>query len=214
MLFLLLSAAAASASDFDVRLSASIQQSAATALGVEADDVEVLSTGFGGKGCGDAIDITARPNEDYLGTTDLRVVASEGGVICGQWRVRSRLAVWMTLPVAAKAAAAGDPIELRAERVRVDRPLGTPVPMSGRPLAARTSVRSGQVVVAELARAIPDVGTGQPVILEVRAGSLTITSEGFLAQASTVGETVRVRTASTNTVIEGTLVAHDRVVVE
>lgn len=211
---LLLLSALAQAGDFATRLSAEIQQAAAAALSVPAEDVEVASTGFGGEGCGDRIEVIARPGEGFVGTIDLRVVARQGEVVCGQWRVRPRLAVWQTLPVAVKPAAAGEPIEIRAERVRVDRPLGTPVPTSGRPLVARTSVRSGQVVVAELARALPDVDTGQTVKIEVRAGSLTITSEGYLAQPSSVGETVRVRTAATNTIIEGTLVAHDRVLVE
>lgn len=210
---LTLSSASHAEEDFAARLSADIQQAAAVSHGIAADDVEVLSTGFAGAGCGDSIAITARPGEDYIGTTDLRVAAMDDGVQCGEWRVRARIAVWLTMPVAAASAAAGETLRLRTERVRMERSLGTPVSTSGGPYVARTGVRSGQVVMSELARALPDVDAGHPVKVEVQAGSLMIRSEGFMAQPGNIGTSVRVRSAATNVILEGILVAPDRVVI-
>jgi flagella basal body P-ring formation protein FlgA len=199
---------------FAARLSADIQQAAAATHGISSDDVEVLTTGFAGEGCGDRLLISARPGEDYIGTADLRVTAMDDGVQCGQWRVRARLAVWLTMPVAAAPAAAGETLQLRAERVRIDRSPGTPVSTSGGPYVARTGVRAGQVVVSELTRTLPDVDAGHSVNVTVHAGSLTIRSEGFLAQPGNVGSVVRVRSAATNTILEGVLITPDNVVID
>ncbi|MFT4979879.1 MAG: hypothetical protein ACI8S6_005791 [Myxococcota bacterium] len=200
--------------DFGTRLTDAIRQAAAEEHDLAPEDVEVLSSGFGGRGCGDAVTVSARSGADYAGTIDLVVVARAGEAECGQWRVRARTALWMTLPVAAETTAAGQFLSLREERVRIERPLGTPVSMSGGPYVARTVVRSGQVVVAELAKVPPDVDAGQTVKIEVRAGNLTILSEGVLAQPGDIGASVRVRSAATDTIVTGVLVASDHVIIE
>ena len=200
--------------DFSARLAAAIQAHAAAQVGGTPEDVEVVSTGFLGEGCGDRILLSSRPGESFLGTVELRVEARAGEALCGQWRVHARVARWAEIPVAKKAVAAGQPIELSVARVRLELPPGTPVSPDAGPYLARTPLRAGQPVVTENSRALPDVAAGTAVKVLVRAGSLTIASEGTLTQAARVGETVTVRSAATLTLLEGTLIAHDRVIVE
>lgn len=199
---------------FSARLAMQIQQNAAAVHGIAPSDVDVLSTGFAGEGCGDSMVVTSRPGEDYIGAVDLRVTAYDQGIQCGQWRVRTRQALWLDLPVAVQAAAAGETLQLRMDRIRIERSPGTPVSMSGGPYVARTGVRSGQVVVTELTKALPDVGTGQLVNVVVHSGQLVIRSEGYLAQPGNIGDPVRVRSTATNTILHGTLVATDQVVID
>jgi len=212
-MMLLLFAAAAAADDFSDRLESALRQAAADANGVEPGDVEVVSAGFGGSGCGDSIVIDARPGEDFIGPVELRATGLDGGVQCGSWRLRTRLAVWKTVPVAAKAAAAGELIAVDTRRVRLERSPGIPVSTSGGPYVARTGVRSGQVVVAELTKVPPDVDTGQLVQIIIQSGSVSLRSEGYLAESGNVGQPIRVRSAVTHTILNGTLVTEDQVVI-
>lgn len=203
----------ATAGAFGARLVEAMQAHVASALGTAVEDIEVLSSGFVGEGCGDRILLSARPGEDFLGLVDLRVDALSGEVLCGQWRVRARLARWESLPVAKVSVAAGQPIELAVVRVRLEQSPGTPVSASEGPYLARTPLRAGSPVVIENSRPLPDVAAGSPVQVWVQVGALTIVSEGALAQEARVGERVSVRSSATQSLMEGTLIAHNRVII-
>lgn len=213
-LWLLAAAQAAGAEDFSARLSAALVAHVASTVAISSEDVEVVSLGFAGAGCGDEILITGRLNEDYVGNTDLRVEALDGGAICGRWRIRARLAQWRTVPTASQPTAAGQPIALTPRRVRLERPVGTPVDPVGGPFLALAPMRAGEPVTIERVRLQPDVEAGAKVKLEVRAGALVIRGDGFLTQPGRVGESINVRAQSTGAILEGTLVTPGRVVVD
>ena len=213
-MILLFSLSVASAAEFSARLQSALRDYAAEQLQLPPADIEVRSTGFAGAGCGDRLLVTARGDEDFLGRTDLRITALDGEQACGQWRIQPDFSVWQMLPTAASAAGPGAEIAVVPRRVRLDRPVGTPVDLERGPFIALSQVRAGDVVVQQRVRLAPDVKAGQSVKLEVISGSLTIRGEGRLLSAARLGEAVTVRSDATGVLLKGTLVAVDRVRVE
>ncbi|MEL6344837.1 MAG: flagella basal body P-ring formation protein FlgA [Myxococcota bacterium] len=209
----LLAVASAQGVGFTDRLSAAIAEHVATTLSVEASDVVVLSTGFRGEGCGDALLLFARPDEDFLGAVDLRIEATDAGALCGRWRVRARLARWVTVPTVGEPVAAGEVLSLKTARVRLDRPMGTPVDPADGPFLALTGMRAGEAVTRERVRRQPDVPAGETVKLVIKSGSLSIVGDGVLTKPGEIGASITVRALSTGAILEGTLVSADRVVV-
>jgi hypothetical protein len=122
--------------------------------------------------------------------------------------VRPTLAGWSPGPVAAADAPSGAPLEVTAGTVSWS---ASPGPLPPGHLLATRLVHAGEPVGALCARSAPDAAAGAAVTVAVRVGGLEVTGEGHLLDDAVVGGPARVRRGATGAVLNGTLVAPDRV---
>jgi hypothetical protein len=209
-------AIAVAAADTAERLQEAITAHVAQALAVPSADVEIVHLGASWESCADPqreeLRIEARYGEDYLGPTDLRVTALSGGEVCGSYRIKPKIARWVSLPVAAEAAAPGEVIKLTTQRTRLESSGATPVRPEAGPYIALTAIRVGEPITTTRARSQPDVGGGAPVQVEIRSGGLTIRCDGVLIGNADIGAPARARCNTTGTVVSGTLTSTTRFV--
>jgi flagella basal body P-ring formation protein FlgA len=182
----------------------------AEALAIPLHDVEVPSVGLGRPlRCpeGTPVRVEAVPGEDYRGWADLRV----GGEGCEALRVRARVQVWRSVPVAAADAGAGAVVRLSARRVLLEEVHGVSVDPDGGPFVAVAPVRAGEPVLVGRVRVAPAARSGAMVQIEVVVGGVVVRVPGKLLSDAALGERVKVLNTVHGVVVEGTLSAPDRV---
>lgn len=182
----------------------------AEALGVPLHDVEVPSVGLGRPlRCpeGAPILVSATPGEDYRAWADLRVGA-EG---CEALRVRARVQVWRSVPVAAADVGAGGVVRLSARRVLIEDVHGVSVDPTGGPYVAVAPLRAGEPVLVGRVRVAPAARSGAMVQIEAVVGGVVVRVPGKLLSDAALGERVKVLNTVHGVVVEGTLSAPDRV---
>ena len=195
---------------------AALREHIATSLGVREHAVEVRSNGVGdGFSCGPtaAIEVTTAPNETFPRYVHARIRGVEGGVVCGDIRVRAEVWVWVDVPVAAASAGAGDVLKLKVERRARHETQGIPVDPNDGPFVAVAPILVDTPVVVGRVKARPDWKAGASVSIRAGAGSLTIRVPGRLLADARVGDEVRVASPSTGTVVVGTLTEDGEVLV-
>jgi flagella basal body P-ring formation protein FlgA len=185
----------------------------ATALGVEVADVDLSWTSMDGElGCpeGAAVHVSARPGEDFVGNVEFRLTGMHEGQLCASQRVRARLDHWVQAPLVSAATPVGGRVELGEGRVLASRIDGALVEGEG-PWEARANLRAGEPVTTRRVRRLPDARDGARVTLVAGGGGLVLTAPARLMDDAMVGDRVKVANLATGTVMEGTLVAADRV---
>ena len=194
----------------EAEVAAAIRAHVAERLGVASYDVEVPVTGLGrpvrcARGAG--LRVQSAPTEDFRGWTDLRV----GGEGCEELRVRAQLIVWRAVPVASASVAAGARVPVRSDRLRNDVLIGDPVDPAGGPYVAIGPLHEGEPLTVGRVKVAPDARNGATVVIEARAGGLVVEVPGRLLRDAALGDPVRVLNTVHGVVVEGTLVAPDRV---
>jgi flagella basal body P-ring formation protein FlgA len=116
--------------------------------------------------------------------------------------LRPVLSLWVDVPVAAADTPAGSEVEATLARVpwRDARGATRTEGVARVDLAAGTPLTDGNVAPRV------DAVAGAPVVVAIRRGALSISSEGRLLQDARAGEPVQVATASTRVVLSGILV--------
>ncbi len=118
--------------------------------------------------------------------------------------LRPTLDVWVEAPVAAAAAAPGEPVTWTLSMVKLGAASG--VIVSPGDWVASGPVAAGAVLTTLSVVPRPDAAAGATVALSVRSGALEIRSEARLLRDSRVGDEVRVFVPATNKVVLGRLV--------
>lgn len=194
----------------ELEVASALRVHVAERLGLPAHDVEVQATGLGRPlqcAPGAEVAVQSGPTEDFRGWTDLRI----GGGGCEALRVRAQLVVWREAPVAAEATPAGGRVSVQQRKLRIDELIGAPVDPLGGPYVAIGPLRAGEPLTVGRVKLAPDGRSGATVVIEARAGGLLVEVPGRLMQDGAVGERVRVLNTVHGVVVEGTLVAADRV---
>lgn len=194
----------------ELEVASAVRAHVAERLGVAEHDVEVAETGLGRPlrcAVGAEPSVTSAPTEDFRGWTELRV----GGAGCEELRVRAQLLVWRSVPVAGAATAAGARVDVRTKRLRNDLLVGDSVDPDGGPYVAVGPLREGDPLTVGRVKVVPDAANGATVTIEARAGGLRVEVPGRLLQDGALGDQVRVLNTVHGVVVEGTLVAADRV---
>lgn len=183
---------------------------AAADLQLPVADVEVPFLGMGrALACaeGARVEVTPAQGESWRGVADLTVTGiGRDGISCDRLRIRPRVEIWMDVPVAAAAVAAGQPVPLRAGRVLRSRLQGAAVSMGAADLEAKVPLAEGEPVTVLAVRTAPDARSGADVTVLVQAGALKIKAPGRLMEDAALGQPVRVANLATGAVMTGTLV--------
>ena len=147
--------------------------------------------------------------EDFRGKTVAFVEGWVGDTQCGRWTLQTEIEVWMMVPVSKHTVQAGEEVVIHWERGRLDQaryPLFATVPsdvsinskwVSTHPLS------SGTILSATHLRRKPDFYQGDAVTLLINKGALQIRLEGTLIRDAYVGELTKVRSSSSNSILEG-----------
>lgn len=136
----------------------------------------------------------------------LRLVWSHEGDV-DALTVRPVLEIRVAAPVAGRAAAVGEPLEVVLGPVL----LGTAPAFVGETALATRAVGAGEPLTVSNAMAPIDRTSGEAVALRVRIGALEVRADGRLLEDGRIGETVRVYNRATDTVVRGVLVSNDTV---
>ena len=196
------------------RIEFAVAAHAAERLDIDQGDVEVLFLGLGQQlHCSSDVelDIHSSPNERFEGHANIQIKGWDQTGQCAQVRIRPRLRVWDTIPVAQAATAPGQPVTLTMARVDLSHLNGVSVDPESGPWEARISLRAGQPVTLQAVTAVPNARSGDPVTLIAERGTLQITARGRLMDDAFLGETVAVANTTTGTVVEGILLEPDLV---
>ena len=164
-------------------------------------------------GCGASakIHIQFGKREDFQGSINAIAEAFDESGRCGRWRFRPKVAIWTKLPVAAKNVQAGEQVQVSFAKHRYDTLQGSFLRDTSKAWVARRRISEGQPLTVEMLRPKPTNLEGDQVDLVVKNGSITIKTRGRLMSDAMIGQKVRVFTAATSNVIEGTLTQKGRV---
>lgn len=139
---------------------------------------------------------------------DLEVLLVRGGA-AERVRIRPELAIRVPGPVAARAAAAGEAVEIVPGTIALADRVGSPV--EGEGWVARTTIAAGDPVTTAVVSKPPDARSGTAVLVVAERGAVRLVAEGVLLEDARVGETVRVACEATRGTVRAELVAPDRV---
>ncbi len=164
-----------------------------------------------------ALRFRPRPGEDFVGRTVVSMDVMNGNDLVQtrnlSFRVTGEVEVWtvssaigrgQTVQTAALTADLRDMDSLPVDAVMVNEELGQSV--------ASRDLAHGTVLCRSMMRRLPDVERGEPVVVEIRTGSLSVSCLGSLQENGFVGESVRARCDDTSALISGRLEADGRVV--
>ena len=149
--------------------------------------------------------------EDFRGKTLVFVEGWVGDSQCGRWTLQADIEIWSMVPVTQKAVQAGEDVHIQWERRRLDKvrhPLFAQQPSDIPPESnwiSMVPLSAGTVLSNTNLRRKPDYYQGDAVILLLEKGALRIRMEGVLIRDAYIGDTIKVRSTSTNTILEGTI---------
>ncbi len=173
-----------------------------------AESVDVASAGLASELL-DGVDRVVLDGNPCRSHPILRVDLFDDGALT-VLTFRPALAVWVEVAVAQVDTAAGTTLQVTTGRERVDRVLGHP-PNATQPWIAKIAVVSGTPITEANAMPTPDARSGDGVQVLLGRGSVVLKSEGRLLDGGRVGDRVRVAVTATGTVLNGVLVAANRV---
>ena len=164
-----------------------------------------------------ALRFRPRPGEDFVGRTVVSMDVMNGNALVQtrnlSFRVTGEVAVWTVssaigrgqeVRTVALAADLRDMDSLPVDAVMANEELGNSV--------ASRDLAHGTVLCRSMMRRLPDLERGEPVVVEIRTGSLSVSCLGSLQENGYVGEPVRARCDDTSSLISGRLEADGRVV--
>lgn len=209
-MFFFLSSVAAEDLEFVTQVHQQTEEAIATRLEISMDDVTVHYLGMANSHrCNGAthVKVDIPTQEDFRGKTLLYIEGWKGDVPCGRWTVQADIEIWGQLPVARNSAQAGDVIEVDWIRGRLDKirePLFEVTPnMANATLQAIVPISQGEPLKRNHIRRKPDFQQGAPVVVLVQKGALQVKVQGSLLRNAYVGDTVKVRSQSSNSILEG-----------
>ena len=176
-------------------------------LQIAKEDVKVEYLGLGNtRRCAstDYVDVSISDQEDFNGPFVASVIAYEEGSICGKWTLRPKVAIWDMLPVATTNISPGHNVEFEYRRHRRDRLMMAPASNLENTIA-KTQISQDSVILWNQIRSKPDKFDGDSVILFYNSGNLRIKTNGTLMSDAFIGDTVKVISEGTNTVLWGVL---------
>ncbi len=183
----------------------------ASRLDVDADDVELLQLGVEElppcAGSARTV-VDSAPGERFHGHADLRVTLYDAKRICAKLRLRSRLRVWVQVPVSSTDCEPGAELRWELGRAQLEQLQGSaadPQSLEGRQWLTRTSLRAGEPFSEVDIRPRPDSAAGAQVSLLAGSGALLIEAPGRLVADAQLGDRVRVANLATKVVVDGIL---------
>ena len=204
--------ALAKSEDFVSQVHLQVESEIAERLDISTDDVTVHYLGMGSvHRCDGAshvkVDIPAQ--EDFRGKTLLYIEGWKADVQCGRWTVQGDVEIWGQIPTAQNAAQAGEVVEVQWTRGRLDQirePLFEFTPsMTNATLQAIVPIADGAPLNRNHVRRKHDFQQGASVVVLVQKGALQVRVQGNLLKNAYIGDTVKVRSQSSNTILEGEL---------
>lgn len=187
-----------------------VESEIATRLSIPIEDVTVHYLGMANvHRCDGAshVKVDIPIQEDFRGKTLLYIEGWKEDVQCGRWTVQGDVEIWGQIPTAKDAAQAGEVIEIQWVRGRVDQirePLFELTPsMNNAILQAVVPIGEGAPLHRNHVRRKHDFHQGASVIVLVQKGSLQVKVQGSLLKNAYIGDTVKVRSQSSNTILEG-----------
>lgn len=200
----------AAQTDFTSRVHALVEQEISQRLSIPLEDVTVHHLGMGDTSrCSDAnyikVDIPQR--EDFRGKTLMTIEGWTDDSICGRWTVQGSVEIWSLIPIVKHAVDAGEILEVDWHRARLDtirEPLFVWTPkLTNATLLAVVPLKEGEPLKRNHVRRKHDFAQGQTVAVVVQKGSLQVKVQGVLLRGAFVGDDVKVRSLSTNSILEG-----------
>ena len=150
-------------------------------------------------------------HENFQGPLNVLTEAHDNDGKCGHWRFYPRVTIWMDMPVAAHAMAAGDELKIVRKKGRYDQVHGMLLNPGQETWQARTKIKKGQPITMDMARKMPMNFDGDKVQLLVKNQAVTIRAQGKLLSDAHLGQKVKVLSFATSSVIQGTLTQRDTV---
>ena len=206
------SVALAGSPDFVSQVHQQVEAEIAKRLSVTDEDVTVHYLGMGNvHRCDGAshVKVDIPPQEDFRGKTLIYIEGWKGNVQCGRWTVQGDVEIWGQIPTAQAAAQAGEIVEVQWVRGRLDKvrePLFERTPsMTNATLQAIVPIASGAPINRNHVRRKPDYQQGASVVVLVQKGALQVRVQGNLLKNACIGDLVKVRSQSSNTILEGEL---------
>ena len=214
LLFLLPTLAFATNDSLQERVSSALLSAVSAQFTDQETQLEILHLGLNpASRCGSSakVHIQFGKREDFQGSINAVAEAFDQSGRCGRWRFRPKVAIWTKLPVATKSVQAGEQVSIGFAKHRYDSLQGSFLRDTSQPWVARRRIAAGQPLTVDMLRPKPTNLEGDQVVLIVKNGSITIKTRGRLMSDAMIGEKVRVFTAATSNVIEGTLTHKGRV---
>lgn len=140
---------------------------------------------------------------------NLSIVAESGEAT--RLVVQPALTIWIHAPVAARDYTAGERVEPKLGRVKIQAVRGIAAPHGGE---ARVPIAAGKPITNMNVRVPYDSRIGTDVILEVIRGPITLTATGRIMANARIGDEVRVVNHHTQTVLKGKLIEPGKVRVQ
>jgi len=150
-------------------------------------------------------DVSFSSREDFQGLIKAKLSMSDASGVCGNFQFYPKVEIWMNMPMAKESAMGGEPVEIAYQVGRYDQINGTLLSNTQSDLAARVNIAKGQPITLDKIRKRPVNRDGDQVELRVKAGSLSIKSNGKLMRDAYLGEQVKVLSFATSSVVQGTL---------
>jgi flagella basal body P-ring formation protein FlgA len=193
--------------DIPIVVETKIVEEISNRLDISKNDITVEYLGLGNtRRCvnADYVDVTIPDREDFNGPITTSVVAYKEGSICGKWTIRPKVAIWDMLPVATKNISAGEIVVFEYRKHRRDRLMMNPASELDN-MIAKTQISEDSVILWNQVRVKPDNFDGDSVVLFYNSGNLLIKTNGTLMSDAFIGDTVKVISEGTNTVLWGLL---------
>lgn len=177
-----------------------VREAIAARVGAPLADVELVDLGVSGLPAEVDWRVDLPAVGPWWGTVPLVIRSADGA---RRYAVRARVTVWQELPVAAKPAAAGEPVEVHLARLPRERLRGeAPVDPSAR-WEARVDLPAGAPVTTLRARPRPDGEEGTLVTIVAGTDRLRVAANGRLGEDAFVGRPVRVANLDTHALLVG-----------
>ena len=211
----------ASEVDFTAKVHQEIEQQISTRLEIPPEDVTVHHLGMANAHrCSKAtyIKVEIPEREDFRGKTLIGIEGWNGASLCGRWTVQGDVEIWGKIPTSEFAAQAGEEVSVIWKRARLDsirEPMFVQTPeLKDATLLAIVPIGQGAVLKRNHVRRKPDFKQGDSVVVVVQKGTLIVKVQGMLLKSAYVGDTVKVRSASTNSILEGQLTENGMVLLK
>ena len=204
--------AIASDLDFTTKVHQEIEQQISNRLEIPLEDVTVHHLGMANAHrCSNAsyIKVEIPEREDFRGKTLISIEGWNEASLCGRWTVQGDIEIWGQIPLSEFSAQAGEEVSVIWKRDRLDsirEPMFVQTPeLKDATLLAIVPIGQGDVLKRNHVRRKPDFEQGDSVVLVVHKGTLIVKVQGVLLRSAFIGDTVKVRSASTNSILEGQL---------
>lgn len=152
-------------------------------------------------------------NERFRGSVIVSVTAYETGKICGQWNLRSKVAILEEVYVAKEDIPVNGDVVWKKKKMRRDLFQFSPAFDVENSISV-VSIQAGDVILSSQIRRKPDRFRGDSVIVIYEKGALQIRTEGTLMTDAIIGQDVKVTSQATKSVLHGILSENGMVYIE